>query len=444
MTFKSGFGSNAKQVIYRLSPQEGDAELYSLTPRQVKALLANTDYLSWLNRHQSLPEDIPDKDGLEAWVSNLNLALMTPMTPPELDCDFIVDCITSALDNPASPLYQAIKDKIKDDPQFLDDLRKAITPFPAGELGASSELPKLWAQCVQVVEFTHGRILAMFADIEVQSNNLEIATFTEALPFIGTAIDELQIDVALDFVNYEQEIWKEQYEANYTEDPPPDLGSKWVLACSLFCMTKTDGNITIEDIVLAFSAPITSGGLSMDSVGEILQTLIGINENNPNIVYLTFTAVWGIARLASYVGGTRITQQILGNILKLAENDANDDYETYCADCITIIDTWTPKFLLFEPPDTAKGEVNKLADWEFEFTSGNSYGYNRIGQRWDGGCFRILSLDYPSIAFPGYVDCAGTYVEGSYPVEGECYQAIVGADASPFSIHIIMEACPDP
>jgi hypothetical protein len=435
-----------KIITYKLSPDEGDEALYYLTFRQARALLSTLDYFRWLGRHRDLPEDLSTQAALNEWTDDLEKRLMKEYEDPSMDCEFIEDCIISSIDNPESPLYDKIRDRLAQDKDFLDKVVNGLVPFTQEQVNDGDEsLNELWAQCTQIVEFTDDRIRALLSDIEVQSNNLEIMAFIEAFPVIGTIVDESQLDVAIDFVNYGQEIWAEQYDANYTTDPPPSIGTKWRLACALFCACKADKVITVDRIIGAFSSLVVGVDISLDSVGEIIQTLIGVNDNNEQVAYVSFTAMWGIAKLVSWLGGKRINERILSSILKLARNDANDDWATYCEDCG--VDTKWVKYLLpLEPADTNKGTFSDDGNGTVVFEAGFSYGAYRIGWTFlteadTQACYRILSIDgYDGVEFPFQRTCEGADYEVA-PTEGNCYQVMVGARLSPFTVTVIYEYC---
>lgn len=338
MSWKSGLNSNAKKLLIKLPEEQGDDELYSLNRAQIKALLAVGESIGWRTRHLALPSWITNQDDLTKFADDTLRDLLMPVDLCALleNCtDELKQIILDLIGNDED-IKQQIVDMLLNNNQFITNITNISKPFPPAPIIVTDTLGKLWAQCVFIVEFTDLRIRDMFEIIETQFNNVELLTFAEALPFIGTLIDEAQVDVAIDFANYMQEVLKELYEANWTEDPPDgegNMGTKWVLACALFCMCKDDETITITRIVDAFSSCVEGTGLSLEGVSEIAQTILGINDNNSNIVYVAFTAVWGIAKLASILATNKITANLLAAMLKLAENDANDDYLIYCEDC---------------------------------------------------------------------------------------------------------------
>ena len=341
MTFETGFGSNAKVVKYRLAPDEGTTELYALTRRQIKALLSNTDYLGWMNRHSQLPEDITNKDQLEAWVSKLNLDLMTmiDLCSQLVDCtDQILDIVTDGMSgesDSALALQQAIQDMLVNNPDFITNIvNNSYTPLYQGNVTTADTRDILWAQCVQVVEYTHTAIMDLLEILEVQSNTIELTAFLNLIPGMKALLVVVPVDDAFELINHIVSTFQEQYEANWTETVPN--GVKWKIACTLFCLCLDDKQITVPRINDAIYSLLDDYLTpNWDNMQEVIETVLGVNDNSEVVVYSMFFFLWGSAKLMGSFGIDNVNLIALKQVLALAVNDANDDWQLHdlCVDC---------------------------------------------------------------------------------------------------------------
>ena len=325
-------GSN-KALPILLSDTEGEDNAYQLTFRMAKALLQVTEYFRWQARHLQLPPDLSSQDDLNQWVSELENRLILEYNPLANVCAEIINCIGTDDD-----VKQAFRDFIMSDSSLqtyltnLIDANGQLPVNPTTTVGGNISLDILWAECVQVVEYTHQAIVDLLEVLETQSNNLELAaTALNSIPILRVFLQLGPIDAWLETADYFLETIGDMYMSGYTETIP--TGTKWLIACELYCLCKSDKIITVEriwDAIANLLAPYTVA--SWDNIGELVETVIGVNDNSPAVAYASFALMWGVAKLSGVFGLGSITNSALAVILKIADNDANNDHETLC-DC---------------------------------------------------------------------------------------------------------------
>lgn len=421
-------GKGNKAILQSMRETNGEYNLVQLSDRHIQALLSITEYLKWSNRYSFLPEEFNDTIALVDWASDLEDRLMHPYEEGEsvpVDCESVINCVIDAISN-----NEDFKDLFGEEltPIILTEnnyntyVDNRVYPSPTSPIIAATvgQLDLIWARCVAIVEFVHTRIMQLMAILETQSNNLELLQNVEAIPFLGTLFDELQLDAWLEMVDYMLGIWKEQYEANWTTDPPiseedPEMGSKWVLCCALFCTVKEDGVFTVDRINDAFRSCFTSSLPSTDNVAEFIQFLIGINDDNPNVVYGSFVVVWGIAKLTSQLVNDKITAKFLSAVLRLTD-EGNNDWQVYCLNC-----TETVVCLDFKESDWGFSVISSLgeyiADSGFEDTyiqgsPGNSYRGIAIGRTFETTIINDVQAEFA--ISPGYYENTGDDSIGIY------------------------------
>lgn len=326
MVFKSGFGSNAKMVLYHLPETEGEDDLYSLSPRMVKALLSNTDYLSWKTRHSVLPSDLQDQSALDQWVSKLNLRLMSPMTQ---DCEFVVDCIVSTLDNDDDN-SQRIVDALMRSERFIDALRNSGLSIGGGGGGGSvttSNLDALFGAVTYLVDTMHDLTVDAHQIWDQGTTQRErFVSFVRAIPIIET----LPIDDVIDYADQMYEDVFTEFEAEYTTTPI--TGTRDVYRCGLFCRAKDNGNtLTIDDFIEYFSNRV---GYTQNPVALLLSLMnfIGNGEfSGINVADVSFLNLAIIIKSVGAIAGMNIPD--LQTIMNLGLNNPDPDWVTLCVDC---------------------------------------------------------------------------------------------------------------
>lgn len=389
------FLNNRKQgkiIEYRLSQDEGDEELYALTFRMAKALLATIEYFKWLSRHISLPDDLNSQQALNDWHDNLANRLMMPFDPLADICSRIADCIENN-----SGTQSAIRNFVQNDTilnEYFTSLFEGGGKPPSPITVITDTNNKLWSQCVQVVEFTDQAINQFFDIIEVHSNNLEfIKNIGSSIPFVKTAFNVLPIDSWIDTADYFLSLASELYAAGWDETLSP-TASKYRLACALFCLCKSDKTITMDRIYEAFLSLLSAYTIpSLDNLANWIEAVIGIDDT-PMVAYGSFVLFWGIASRTSFFGAQVITGKALEVILKVAENDANNDWETLCIDCN--VATWCYQWDLQSTSGSAQGLTGTFPSpygTIGEHVSGVGYVWADSENQDRSGIFKEFSVD---------------------------------------------------
>lgn len=358
-----------------------------------------------------------------------------------MSCDDIADCIET--DDAVRAAINEIAGK-QTTPggtsvpgQRMPDAKWTETLNPT----ETCDLNVLWAQCSQFVDYVVSAGTDVFEILETYSNAVEAAQFIEMAPFIGTLVDEAQIDQVLQFIDWSLETIQEVYAAADTQP------NRQEIACAIFCACQSDCEITLERAWDAINA--RSGGVfdpsSLNSTESLLTAAITIASSAEFPLEVWMMVVLGLGRTMGYLGVQGINQT-LNIILLAAVNDANDDWLLLCDDCPAETQ-WLPYLInSFQPPDTATGTVVDDGLGHATFTGGFSYGAYRVQFRlWTTSpflprCFRITSLSYGGTDFPNNLPCDGILQDGP-PVVDECYLGIVAANLTPFTVEIDYEFC---
>lgn len=282
----------------------------------------------------------------EVWRKAVSLSIYTDECGGVVDCSAIANCIEN---NAATrTLIQQIVNSTTQpqtigypgQPMTTAQANTPINPVPDG-----CNKDEFWAQCQQFVEYFTQAGTDLIEKIEVYSNAVEGAAFIEMAPVLGTIVDEVQIDQFLDFIDWAIEIVGEVYAADLTQTVKDEI------ACAYFCAGFDDCQLTIERVWQVHNERL--GGIlvpsSIDSVEDLISAMVTL-ATNPGLAvdsWLAFLA--GMAKLASYLG-VRGIDQTLAITLKLAMNDANDDWQILCEDCapdtpnISFIGTFAPSY----------------------------------------------------------------------------------------------------
>jgi hypothetical protein len=334
MSWDSGRKSDAKKLLIRLPETPGDDKLYALNSAQTKALLSLSISIAWHTRHITFPDYIDTPDKLQAFADDTARDLMMPVDI----CAELVNCtdelsqIMQDLIASDTNVQNAIKDMLLADNDFITNINNIYPPLPPTTLNPGTEdLDILWAQCVGIVEYTHNAINDLFDILEVQSNNIELVQNINLIPGMAAIMAVIPVTQFFSFVDYLLATLNEQYEAQWEETPP--TGTKWIIACKIFCACKADRVITVDRIFGAIVDLVSQyTSFDWDNLEEIVESLIGVNDNSEIMVYVTFGLMWGTAKLASSFGLHSLTNKALEVIIALHDEGSND-WEVYCEDC---------------------------------------------------------------------------------------------------------------
>lgn len=245
-----------------------------------------------------------------------------------MKCEDLIECIT--------PLFEAQTQQIIEQITNLNNYgdRFPGQPMPPEMLeqdlaeGTNPEcdLDILWAQSLALVQYTNRAIEDVFEQIESASNAVELTQVFESLPLVRYVTNFIGVDFANDLVNYLQEAVQEGYSAQYTELVEQEL------ACAVFCAARSGCSISVSLLYDIFYGRVTE--LVPDDPAdaiELLAMLAGISVGGTTVVDLMFWFVWGTAKLMEFIMNQSVgTLFTLQQLLNLAVNDANNDWEILC------------------------------------------------------------------------------------------------------------------
>lgn len=329
----SGLGSNAKIIPYKLLATEGDEKLYSLTGRQVSALLANTEYLSWQKRHSSLPSDLDDKDKLEAWVSNLNLKLMTPLDfcaamIENADCFLSDEGVTNIFNDKILTAISTISE--------IQTLIKQVTntggiPMLPSELTRNlfncADAAIISGQVIFTVDYLHDSVLDFFEIFEVGTNANERASLiVKQIPAFGQyfgdlleSIDKLQEEIVENF----NAQWTETGEGNYRD----------TLRCELYCKMLETCEFSIDTAIEIFRLRLGASVAYALSVPALLGYFLGGTFSGTLIAdFAVFSQLVFLKHLNTF--GKQVGLSFLDSQLAIAAHNPDDTLTLLCEDCI--------------------------------------------------------------------------------------------------------------
>ena len=387
--------------------------------------------------------DEPARLAAELWRQALQTLVYDDECGGVMSCAEINDCIEN---NPTTrtTINNIVNQQLA--PQLVVTPGQPLNEFqlnaPLNPLDGC-DLDAFWAQCQQFVEYFTQAGTDAIEKFEVYTNAIEGAGFIEMAPLLGTLVDEVQIDQFLDFADWAIEIVGEAYAADLTQDV------KDAIACAYFCAGKDDCQLTIERIWQVQSDRL--GGLlipsSIDSIEDLVSAMLTI-ASNPGLtvdIWLAFLA--GAAKFAGYLG-VRGIDQTLALTLKLAVNDANNDWEILCEDCAEPTEDRTPVISL--PWDTVGGTLEGPDEDGYYIATTTAPASDwRIGiSDVSGRLFKLQNLTYLS----GVSSCQGWQREDTtvyvactftdrYNIEGQPpVYSILFTWASPASIRFQMIA----
>jgi len=251
-----------------------------------------------------------------------------------MDCEDVADCIENS-----EAVHEKLTNWLNSNYNFSDSDYPPNIPLPASQRNAdragvfnpSCDLDILWAQSLQLVEWMNSIISDALEKVEATTNTFE---FAGAIAQI-TGLDEVSVDAVLSYGNLLQEFIGENYEAGYTTTYRDNL------ACEIFCAAQSDCEISVEDLFNLFKARVedyfgTSGTFGV--LDDVIDYLTGSAIDSDIVVDAAFFLLWGGVSLANWIVGglnndVQIGTKALNLLLKLAVNDANDDWILLCDDC---------------------------------------------------------------------------------------------------------------
>lgn len=191
----------------------------------------------------------------------------------------------------------------------------------------------LWAQCIQLVQYTNQLVVDALEAAEVATNTSELVDVIANFP----GLDEAGADVITGYIQFLQEGIQENYVAQYDQPIENEI------ACAIFCACQADCQITIERVCDVYNALVgqffADFPTSWTTLAQFLSYFGDGNIGSDVVVYALQYMIWAGGQLANIFLGDVGTLAIQ-TILALAVNDANSDWAILCEDCPAEADFW--------------------------------------------------------------------------------------------------------
>lgn len=245
-----------------------------------------------------------------------------------MSCDDVTDCIETnegtqsaiqaIVGNQATPGLKSTPGARLPDAVWSENLADT----------SECDYDSFWAQCMRFVDYLVPAGNDLLEQIELYSNGLEAVGFVEAIPVIGTFIDETQADQFLDMLDWVMETVTEWYAAADTQANRIDM------ACALFCANRDDCNLSLEETWNILNSRL--GGIfnpsDLQSVPDLINaaTTLMSSPTVPLDAWVLF--VISVSRVMGYVG-IKGVEKTLNIMLKVAADQPNDDWIALCEDC---------------------------------------------------------------------------------------------------------------
>lgn len=322
MDVQSGKGTNAKVIQYELLDNDSNYKLIELSQRHRQALIASCVYLRWMSRHSNLPSDLITNDLLDAWVSDLELRLMT-----DIDfCARMILCLDE--DEDVQDAVARLIDRITNGTGLVPGKKQteeALNRDLVEGTNPTCDKDILYSQCYELIGMTHNALMDFFQKVAVAANATEFVENTwNSLPLLGVIDDALGINGLYDTFQYFVNGIGEGYEGQFTETPG---GTKDRLAYDLFCACSIDCNITIARItrMLGKRLAVYVSPPSLSGLVNFLEQLFLIAQDSSFIVDLFFYTAWGLVDVAGFLMGVRF-DRLLETVVRMQANEPNDDW----------------------------------------------------------------------------------------------------------------------
>lgn len=256
----------------------------------------------------------------------------------EIICDIVADCLTEGYEN----LINSLAGAIQNNQTLINAISTAVTNAGSGIPGDPLEpeqsqrdnlpenvrdeegdciLDNLWGAMLYTVQSGNRVITDFFEVLEVASNTLEsMEIVSKAIPAAGD-----YISAAAGFADQIGEVIAEGYAGAYTE------AYEQSLACDLFCVARTNCELSIDAIIDVINARL-SAPMDLADFGEIMTGIASgewVGDEIADVAFLTYFAALKFGQQFSDTIGIRP----LSVIMSLgADQLASDNWEVLC-DC---------------------------------------------------------------------------------------------------------------
>lgn len=185
-----------------------------------------------------------------------------------------------------------------------------------------------WAQVEQMVDYLITLGTDTLEQIELYSNALEVGGNVPMGNLIGKLKNGTTTGKVMEFLNWVGEVLQEAYVAADT------TANRNAIKCAIFCANRDACLITLDGIWNVLNERL-GGALnpsSITSLPQLAETMTTITFNPALALDVWLAFLMGTAKTAGLLGVKGIDETIQ-LMLKVAVNDANNDWETLCEDC---------------------------------------------------------------------------------------------------------------
>lgn len=297
------------------------------------------------------------------------------------NCDELAECLQPLL-NAQTAQFQTMLNQMKNGDPGTPGI--PLTPEQtATDLAAGSnptcDLNVVWAQSLQIVTYTDILITDALQLAESATNDVELLEVISALP----GLDEIGVDAIFGYMEMLLEGVQENYYAQITEAYLQGV------ACELFCQNQ-DCSITLDRIMSVMTdrmrAHFSDFPSTFATLTDMLAYFVDSDIDGTIIADAMFYVVWGGGTLANTFLGDVGTKP-LSTLLKLAVNDANNDWELICDVCPEPEEICGISLVYAAPPigfviDTGSDDETGFIQSELLDTGGGETAW--IIAHWDG------------------------------------------------------------
>lgn len=301
-----------------------------------------------------------------------------------------------------------------------------------------------WAQCEQFVDYMVDLGQDVLDQIAAYSAALDAGENVPMGQFLGKLKNSSTAGKVVDFLQWVLTVVKAQYEAQDNE------ANRDAIKCAVFCAGKDDCLITIQGTLNVLNNRL--GGILVPSALDDMVAMVNAFMTAAFDPALTLD-LWILFLMSSAktagMFGLQGIDETLNMVLAVAVNDANNDWETKCEDCVTP-EIYEP--YMMAPALEPGGTVEKIGNtWKFRSQVGSG-GLHRICFKLGagGGSMRFTRFDvsvdcdfknrYVPYANPSNAEYA-TGLEVGAIVVGQCWGGILYGEYSEFTIELEMEQC---
>lgn len=327
MPVEKGKNSDAKRILLFPDDIEGDDTLLFLTDRHRDLLLVLSEYMDWKSRWANLPAPLDDDDSRDEYVSDIKRRLMEVVN----FCERMINCITTDTDT-QNAIKALLLNLINSDTDIQAALQQNVQQGltdenPVGETAAGSNLLIGVSGCAY--SNLNGAVLSLIDWLNRNNedflDNLSVAAtpaergaaMSKGIKgYNGGALGEVA-STAITFLTSQM---VNQYDAFY------DVAYEHDLAEEMFCLFKTDCEITIRQLYLLFAARVGYATPAETFYEGFLFAVTGSWTGTNFCDVMMFIQLGAFIHMGGFAGWDGLNP--LSNAIIDGWNEPNDDWMT--------------------------------------------------------------------------------------------------------------------